>query len=506
MHNKHNCSNNNNRYFYSLWRNRYIRDCIRNNVCSDTFIDATIEYLNNNHRFLSLFSYNEKVEYNIIIHVKIKNRDDVIEYVNNKHRDLIDRISIVNGVDVTIDNDQQQQQQQQQPSRVIRYDCDLFHQGLQSLSFPNQKHMVGSGKLPDSIRKLTISEAVDKNINNPLVDMILAELPSQLERLSLPRGLNINVPTCKLPNTLKDFRFRGTYENLKPFVVPPNKVFDCTIDVKSDQDLQWLTQHTWVNQAIFKTEFDATRVLPSHLTSIKIDFLDGRLEKGILPSSLTSLYIFDYDEPLEVGVLPPGLLELDLPDYDHPLEQGHLPDSLTELDLGSYNQPLEPFVLPNNLTRLTMYSFNQECFQANTLPHSLSYLQLWSFKGSFEHVGSLDNPLYNCYMPQLIVDTLHESVATLLQNVTTIKITTNQIGNNVYLKDTAIQDLVIVYRSDRYNLYPGFLPSTLQKLDIIGLDIKMDNLIPQSCIYLKTDIVDLNSKLIPLSVQITKYE
>ncbi|KAF2075528.1 hypothetical protein CYY_003169 [Polysphondylium violaceum] len=486
--------------FYSLWRNRYIRDCIRNNVCRDTLIYATIEYLNNNHRYLSLFSYNDKVEYNIIIHFKIKNRDDVIGYVNNKHRDLIDRISIANGVEVAIDNDQQQQQ----ASKVDRFDCNLFHQGLRSLSFYNQ-HIVGSGKLPDSIRELTIESRLRNNINNPLVDMILSELPPKLELLYLPSGLNINVPTCRLPDTLNEFSFRATHENLKPFIVPQNKVFDCTIDIKTDKDIQWLVQHTWVQQAAFWTKYDATRVLPSHLTSIKIDFLDGRLEKGILPSSLTSLYIFDYNEPLEVGVLPPGLLELDLPDYDHPLEQGHLPDSLTELGLGHYNQPLEPFVLPNNLTRLTMDSFNQECFQANTLPRSLSYLQFWSFKGSFEHVGPLDNPVFNGYKPHLIVDSLHESVATLLQNVTTFKISTNQIGSNVYLKGTAIQDLGFVYMSDRYNLYPGFLPSALQKLDIIGLDIKMDNLIPQSCVYLKTDIVDLNTKLIPLSVKIEKY-
>ncbi|KAF2075532.1 hypothetical protein CYY_003173 [Polysphondylium violaceum] len=486
--------------FYSLWRNRYIRDCIRNNVCRDILIDATIEYLNNNHRYLSLFAYNDKVEYNIIIQFRIKNRNDVIGYVNNKHRDLIDRISIDIGEDVAIDNDQQQQQ----APRVIRYDCNLFHQGLRSLSFYNQ-HIVGSGKLPDSIRKLTIynNHKLRNNINNPLVDMILAELPPKLELLYLPSGLNINVSTCRLPDTLNYFNFQGTHENLKPFIVPPNKVFDCTIDIKSDQDLQWLAQHTWVIKAMFETKYNATRVLPSHLTSIRIHSIDGRLEKGILPSSLTSLYIFDYNEPLEVGVLPPGLQWLDLSDYDHPLEQGHLPDSLTELDLGCYNQPLKPFVLPNNLTTLAMDSFNQECFQANTLPRSLSYLQFWSFKGSFEHVSPLDNPVYNGHKPQLIVDSLHESVAILLQNVTTIKIRTNQISGNVYLKDTAIQNLDI-HSVNRFSLYPGFLPSAVKKIIMKGVDIKMDNLIPQSCVYLKTDIVDLNTKLIPLTVQIVK--
>ncbi|KAF2075529.1 hypothetical protein CYY_003170 [Polysphondylium violaceum] len=477
--------------FYSLWRNRYIRDCIRNNVCRDILIDATIEYLNNNHRYLSLFSYNDKVEYNITIDFKIMNRNDVIGYVNNKHRDLIDRISIANGVDVAIDKDQQKQ-----APRVNRFDCNLFHQGLRSLSFYNQR-TVGSGKLPDSIRELTIYSGVSNNINNPLVDMILSELPPQLKRLSLPNGLNINVPTCRLPDTLNYFNFQGTHEKLKRFVVPQNKVFKCTIGVESDQDLQWLVQHTWVQQALFETEYDATRVFPSHLTSICIHLIDGRLEKGILPSSLTSLYIYNYNEPLEVGVLPPGLQWLDLSDYDHPLEQGHLPDSLTELGLGCYNQPLEPFVLPNNLTRLTMNGFDQECFQANTLPRSLSYLKIGSFQGSFEHVGPLDNVF------GLIVNSLHESVATLLQNVRTVQIRTDQISQHVSLKDTVIQDLVFYNTLDRFNLSPGFLPSALQNLEIRGFDIIMENVVPTSCISLKTDMANLNTKLLLSSVKIT---
>ncbi|KAF2068767.1 hypothetical protein CYY_009909 [Polysphondylium violaceum] len=479
--------------FYSIWRNRLIRDSIRNYVCRDTLIDASIEYLNNNHRYLSQFSYHDKVQYNIIIHCNIKDTDDVIGYVNSKHRDLIDRISIDDGVEVAIDNDDQQQQQQE--SEMIRYDCNLLHQGLRSLSFYNQYTSVG-GKLPESIRELTICSMDTDEISCPLVNMILAELPPQLERLSLPEGLKIDVPTCRLPDTLNDFEFITTHKSFKPFVVPPNKVFKCTIDIQSNQDLQWLAHNTWVHQAMYSIDFDENNPMPSHLTRVEL-YLIKTLRGDILPSSLTSLSIDDFVS-LD-GLLRPGLRKLELYNYDNPLKQGHLPDSLTELDLGCYNQPLEPFVLPKNLTRLRMESFNQD-FQANTLPRSLSYLELESFKGSFEHVGPLDN------ICGLTVFSLHKSVATLLQNVKKVEIRTDQIGKNVFLKDTAIQDLVLYNSSDtRYKLYPEFLPSALQKLKIRGFK-KFENVLPTSCISLKTDMAKLNTKLIPSSVKITKLK
>ncbi|KAF2072863.1 hypothetical protein CYY_005811 [Polysphondylium violaceum] len=487
--------------FYSLWRNRYIRDCIRCNVWRNRVINTTLEYLDDNYRYLSLFAFNDRIEYNIAIHLKINKRDTLIAYVNNKHKELIDSIFIDYDIDVTLlppldhtplqTNQQtvlQQQQQREllQQSKVLRFDCSLFHQGLRSLSFfiLNQ-HTVGSGKpLPDSITKLNIYSRFRFEMGNIVVDSILAHLPSRLRSLTLPNGLVINTPTCAIPDTLEYFNYGSTHENLKGFVVPPGKRFGkCVLKIKTNQDLEWVTQHTWVHKVSFLIGFEPTaHTLASHITHIDFEFIDGKLEKGMLPISLINLSIYQYDEPLEVGVLPSGLQDLMLETYDYPLEQGHLPDSLTALCLGSYNLPIKPHVLPNNLTRLTMDSFDQE-IQANTLPRSLKYLDISVFDESFEHVGPLDNLI------ELTVDDLHESVATLLQNVRTIEIRTNQISGNVYLKDTAIQNLDI-HSANRFSLYPGFLPSSVKKIIMKGFDIKMDNLIPQSCVYLKTDIVE----------------
>ncbi|KAF2078462.1 hypothetical protein CYY_000212 [Polysphondylium violaceum] len=491
--------------FYSIWRNRYIRDCIRCNVCRDNVINVTIEYINDNHRYLSLFTYNDKVEYNIIIQFQIINIDDVIKYTKSNHRELIDSIYIVPNfqIDNSDDSDEEDvetKQREQQLSKELMYS---FHQGLRILSFPVvYQHPIGRNhKLPDSITDLHIDCGYLYDVNSPFVDMILSELPPQLKKLYLSRDLDINVPMCTIPDTLEVFEFATTSENFKHFVVPPNKRFqDCLLQVECGQDLEWVAQHTWVHRAKFASYyFDPTYVIPSHLTDIDIHARFDKLGRGVLPVSLTKLTIYEHKEPLEVGVLPPGLLDLELHYYDHQLEQGHLPDSLTKLIMRDYEKPLKPHVFGNRLKSLTLVSFNEE-IQAQSLPHSLEYLDLPVFRGSFEHVGPLDN------LNELKIPHLHTSVAILLQNVTKIDITTRGIPNKVFLKDTAIQDLYLLYKSlDRYNLYPGFFPSAVLNIEIRGLDIKMKGVIPDSCVSLNTDQTNLNTKLLPSSINIVKY-
>ncbi|KAF2075531.1 hypothetical protein CYY_003172 [Polysphondylium violaceum] len=88
------------------------------------------------------------------------------------------------------------------------------------------------------------------------------------------------------------------------------------------------------------------------------------------------------------------------------------------------------------------------------------------------------------YKPGRVFSFDDESVATLLENVRTIEIRTNQISGNVYLKDTAIQNLDI-YSVNRFSLYPRFLPSAVKKIIMNGFDINKDNvdeIIPNSCI------------------------
>ncbi|KAF2070320.1 hypothetical protein CYY_008357 [Polysphondylium violaceum] len=482
--------------FYSVWRNRQIRDCIRNNVWRDRVINVTIEYLNDNHRYLSLFAYNDKVEYNIIIRFDIINRDDAIKYTNSKHTGLIDSIHIVTDFPPIVNSDDNVHKVDTE--QLSKDSISYFHQGLRILSFPDHLPIgKDTKKLPDSITELHIDSGLYHNANGPFIDMILSELPPQLKKLYLSSDFDINVPTCTLPDTLDVFEYTTTSENFKPFVVPPNKRFQgCLLQVNCDQDLEWVAQHPWVHRIKFGLSyFNSTYVLPSHITHIELH--GGKLERGILPVSLTKLNIH-FCRPLEAGVLPPGLLDLELHYYDHQLEQGHLPDSLTKLVIRDYDKPLKPHVFGNQLKSLTLVTFNQE-IQAQSLPHSLEYLNLPAFTGSFEHVGPLDN------LNGLNVNHLHGSVATLLQNVTNIDITTRDIPNKVYLKDTAIQDLYVFYKSlRRYDLNTGFFPSAVQNIEVKGFDINMKGVIPESCISLKSDQTNLNTKLLPSSINTVK--
>ncbi|KAF2078486.1 hypothetical protein CYY_000236 [Polysphondylium violaceum] len=497
--------------FYLIWRNHYIRKLIRNLQCQDLIIHVDDGYLNDNHQYLSLFSSKDKLDYNISI-----NYTDLLgNYISNQYR------SLVNDVYFDVDDD----------TFAGHYDLDHFTD-VHKLYLQVHSGITLHGTVPHSLVYLNLDSGDE--YESPIVEFILANLPSQLQTLVLSSEYYI-ARECVVPESLSDLDYCATSESLKWFVVPPNKQLNsCTLEVESIEALEWLEENKWVTKISISEymgplaldtnamipahirsivmngdvniapssfplqleQLTCFQTIPSHLTHLKcltLMYYSIKLDKNVLPPSLEYLDM-SYDLPLDAGVLP-NLTYLSLHGFDQNLETGVLPPSLTTLHLSIFNQPLKPYVLPNNLQELNMGEFNQESFPLHSLPDSLMYLYLDSFQGSFASCQPLD------HLKRLKLYAIDPSVSTILPNVKRLDLVLPSMNypTGTCLVNTRIESLFIKCQYTS-SLYANSFPPTLKYLTLSNIDIKSSGVIPNACIYLKSFYTDLNPVFVPQSV------
>ncbi|KAF2075541.1 hypothetical protein CYY_003182 [Polysphondylium violaceum] len=404
------------------------------------------------------------------------------------------------------------------------------------------------------------SSLVDYVLRNPPTKLKSLSLPNDFI-------MNV-MSKYTLPSTLVDFHYMSSVESLQSFVVSQQEqqqkvLKGCTLVVKKLESFDWLHDNPWVTQVnlivVPVTERDPpiplhvthitttnvamlnTDILPPGLESLtclsnltifssrppnlKYLYLDtyrNKLTPNLLPNTLEHLEIVVFNEPIDKGVLPPHLKTLCLESFDQDLREGVIPASLTNLQLYRFKKLLRPSVLPAGLKNLFLYEFNNCAtnLQAHSLPISLTSLSLNSYRGSYDCVGPLNN------LKSLSIHSLHPSLSRLVSNVETIKISFTSIDTHTSnskkskesepsvttnLVNTTIQNLVISYQptsskayDTKFHLYPEFLPFSLVKLETIGVEIHSAGLFPKSCVYLKTDMKNLNLELIPPTVKYIK--
>ncbi|KAF2075060.1 hypothetical protein CYY_003627 [Polysphondylium violaceum] len=460
--------------FYLIWRNQYIRQLIRNIFCQNFIINVSKEYLIEKHQDLSVFSSQDKLDHNITILFKGRAGD----YLDIDHsiRDVINEVDL----DLKWDDS---------------FDLNEIHDGVHKLSLKREKDIYTpddtitiAGQLPSSITYLYLSSECPS-----LVQPLLSNLPANLQELELDIQQNSLSGPCIMPQSLTKLKSSPYlyYENLKWFVVPPNKVYkSCKAYVDSIESFEWLFANKW----ICNVEIDpnivgmlmAQHKLPAHVTKLEMFIHDDnivpdasfipqtlesltcgygipishfahlksltiagdypiKLEKGVLPESLQKLCLY-YNQPLEADVLPPHLTALSLYKYDQPLYPNVLPPGLTSLFLNNYNQPLYINVLPSSLTNLNLAVFNQP-LNPFVLPSKLKTLYLGKFITNvqpilppnslptsltslsiFEFNGSFDQCQPLDNLKTLKVYSLVPSLATLLANVKKLYIWVFNIG------------------------------------------------------------------------------
>lgn len=232
---------------------------------------------------------------------------------------------------------------------------------------------------------------------------------------------------------------------------------------------------------------------------------------GVLPESLESLYFF-YGYPITQCMLPSNLKKLELVGFKQAIEPGLFPNSLEYLHVGKITAPLQRGCLPSNLKRFQVHSYKFEfqkgilppcleelslekyykSFKANVLPQSLTSLILLNFSGSFSSVGPVNK------LSTLIVNGLHLSVSTLLQNVKDIYIELNFLSDDTTLYNTVIESLKI--NSTKADGLPiKFLPPSLRHLRLYNVHINSAGVINDGCVSVKSD-TNINDSFIPPSV------
>ncbi|KAF2078488.1 hypothetical protein CYY_000238 [Polysphondylium violaceum] len=485
-------------------------------MCQDLVINVDDQYLKDNHQYLSAFTNTDKLNHRIFIHYT----DSKETYLTNPFRYLVNDVYLFLG---DIDQDEHQ---------VCKHNLDQFvHAQVHKLDLGLNVEFL-TGQLPESLTYLNLSTYKSP----PFVQEIMSNLPFNLKKLVLTSGdYNFASNSVPLPESVTDLEYYGTLENLKSFVVPPNKVFkNCELQLDSVEALEWLQENQWVNNV----SIDSPKVLigltiPSHvktmnfygdisaevessfplmlesftcydsvllcpalftnLRSLTSWIFEAKLERNFLPQSLEHLDIH-YTFPLEAGVLP-NLTSLVLNLFNHPLDIGVLPSSLTSLKLPQFMQSLKPYALPNKLEQLQMYFINQPTIACYSLPDSLTLLKLNNFKGSFE----LCQPLN--HLKILHLNTIYPSVSTLLPNIKRLDLileNTDELSGTC-LVNTCIESLSINCKSVSF-LYANSLPSTLKYLTLSNIYIQSNDVIPESCIYLKAYWIDINPEFIPQSV------
>ncbi|KAF2078485.1 hypothetical protein CYY_000235 [Polysphondylium violaceum] len=506
--------------FYVIWRNKYIRNLIRNLQFQGRVIYVDGQYLTDNHQFLSLFSETDKLNYNISIGFT----DTNYNYSNSQYK------STINDVELLLDY------------KNNTYDLNQFSDGfVNKLRLETDEKTTVLGTFPESLTSLNLDGSY-RYQSSPAVQYLLSNLPRNLKTLVLGRGYQHTGENVVLPESLSDLQYTSFCSNFKRFVVSPNKVFkNCLLRIESTKDFEWLHQNPWITSICFisgRLKLDSPNTIPSHVKSITIE--SGVMDQSFFPKMLESLnctmisspkilshfahlkkltlknckikleadtlpqsleyFNVRYDLPLEVGVLPQNLTTLLMRQFNHNLDMGVLPNTLTILHINKFNQPLIPNVLPNGLKELSMDNFNQPTLPTHSLPITLTNVNLNSFKGSFASCQPLD------HLKKLKLYSIDPSLSTILTNVKRLDlaIPTMNYPNGTCLANTSIESLFIncLFPSNIVpsSLYANSLPPTLKYLTLSNMDLQSKDLLPNGCIYLKSYCTDINPAFIPPSV------
>ncbi|KAF2076529.1 hypothetical protein CYY_002143 [Polysphondylium violaceum] len=392
--------------FYSLWRNLYIRKLIRLRQFQDSTIKVTLSFLNDNHKYLSEFTEKDKLDYNILILLYIRDRRQFIDYHDHPHANIINSITIDDCVDISQPpqtTNQQQQEEDKDKEKEKQYDsnkrikistdhykivCEGVHKLLIHVSEENVKKQEVFGTLPDSITDLTFNtlfEEEEEAIKHRFIDRILLNLPKNLIRLEIPDEYEPSFKeTVVLPLSLCKFKKAVDFENINKYQQissngqSNNGFDDFKVKVKKIDQLHQLQSKPNITQIeIFKIPFTITQLLlPSHIKKLSLH-KKIQVEIESLPKCLEVLVSKSYI-PIRSGPLPPNLKTLAFFKLKEPLVKGTLPNSLKILCIKKYNQPLEPGVLPPHLVSLYLGKFDKN-IRVGVLPLSLKHLQLPSF-------------------------------------------------------------------------------------------------------------------------------
>ncbi|KAF2073934.1 hypothetical protein CYY_004758 [Polysphondylium violaceum] len=473
------------RLFYSVYRNKFLQSSIRTKVLQNTVIEVDLDYVDKNYKYFDILSSEQKLENGIFIKVKIHDQ----RYFSCVGKHVINHLVIHRSHNYCQDTG-----------------LKVLPEGVVKVDFHNLKDAIHDEyQLPQSLTHLTFSDSYDFQ-TSAFVDNLLSALPPNVRYLSLPSDMFIYDPKLPfvLPEALVDFKYETKYINVGKLVLPKGKQYkDYKIGIWTPEQLHFLRDQTWiVNVLIQKVpQVLSERLIPSHIRVLELNFEPYweaiPLEKDQLPEGLQELRMRYYRGHINTNVLPVGLKILMMSFYNQDIDDDILPEGLEHLQVTyTSRNGFTIGTLPSSLTKF----YTNLATGLKSLPSSLTNLQLINYSQSFDSFNMLDN------LTKLSIYQFTKSVAIALTNVIELEIDFQHLDKDATLSHTQIRKLniKIEWYPSRVSIDSDFLPKTITKLITRGIDFSSSGTIPDGCVYLATDIKDLDARFIPSSVRVVK--
>ncbi|KAF2073468.1 hypothetical protein CYY_005216 [Polysphondylium violaceum] len=431
----------------------------------------------------SSLSTQDKIDYHIFIKLVITTSKDTQRFLDHPNRHIVNEIDFNEPFFLFAPEEGTRD--------VLLVNFNTLPNTIHKLSCEVNSDQRIIGTVPSSLRELHLRHIWDEDreyleFNSMFIDHLLSNIPPTLEVLTLPGNFSSRMTECVLPTTLYDFRYRTIPPNLSKLRVPTNKVYSgCYLSTNRYLKKRWLESRTWITGIILGNYdyLEASKPIPSQVR---------RLE-------LIKIYGASEDDPPPPLILVPGWLHnnityLSIDDLNSELEFGILPEYLETLKIEIYNVPLKPHLLPNTLKYLCLSSYDQPFFVKDSLPASLTRLELPSFKGSFEQLHPLPS------LTRLYINEMNQSITTIIPTVKIIYIKLRSFENNqVTLQPTVLHHLEF-QTYNKSELKPGFLPSSIRSLVLKNCIVESTGIIVDGCASIRSDI-KIDPEFLPHSVK-----
>ncbi|KAM9997083.1 hypothetical protein ACTFIZ_001988 [Dictyostelium cf. discoideum] len=296
----------------------------------------------------------------------------------------------------------------------------------------------------------------------------------ELIKLKFIEDFNKILRVNSIPNTIKIIKFNKFFQQPIELGVLPTS-------------LEYLSFHCFYNDL----KFTSTRnLLPNSITTLIFD----NDEKGVFRSGCGCF--LDLNSNDNDSLLPNSLTKLNLPNnFNTKLNVKSLPNSITSLKFGIYNEPLEENVLPDNLIELTMVCFNRD-FNENTFTNckQINKLILKRFNQKISGTNSLPNSLTHLDLESFNQSIIDDRNNCLLPNnlkyldITYYNNNNNNNNNNNLLLPNSIETLII-NKINLFPLFPNSLTSLTMSYETKGYIFKLLSLLKNinlnKCIFIK---------------------
>ncbi|KAF2071120.1 hypothetical protein CYY_007549 [Polysphondylium violaceum] len=380
--NNNNNNNNHNNLFFYIWKSKYIKVKILNEIMRDRNINCTLGYIQENHKYLNILDI---YKYNIGIQVKVQ-IENIEEYKEFPLKNLINCLDFECNQYTSICSKEQQLD-------ILENHLPKYIRSLKGVN----ELLIHQGSLYDtSIETLNVSSikkkiqvnSLPKNLNTLKVGFYNGTfgketLPSSLKKIEWCSGINLD-------NLNKSFHLDKVESKLLmtsvffPNISKVNNILVTSLNIQSYSIAKYPLKANIFKPSlrelginILKASPDSTLccgVFPSGLVKLTLNYSQCQLKPEYFPCTLTYLELKSYNTLLLPFILPKSLKHLILPRYDQPLLVNSIPPFLEQLRLDLFSQTLDAGVLPNSLTALSLLS--KPTLKKDSIPCTVKTLDL----------------------------------------------------------------------------------------------------------------------------------